>query len=43
MQALQGFVHQTVADMRGGRESWRVLGLFGVISLIAAVVHAAVL
>lgn len=43
MQKIQGFVQHTVADMRGGRESWRVLSVFGFISLIAAVVHAAVL
>ena len=36
MQTIQGFLNNTVSDMKGGRESWRIFTLFGFVSLAAS-------
>jgi hypothetical protein len=41
---MSELIQQTVADIRGGRDTWRVVFLFGVpsfiLSIIVAIPHA---
>ena len=42
MTHIKQFVSETTADLRGGRQSWRVLGMLWSVALVIAVVTAAV-
>jgi hypothetical protein len=42
MTHIKQFVSQTTADLRGGRQSWRVLGALWTVALTIAIVTAAV-
>jgi hypothetical protein len=34
---MSAFLHQTITDMRSGRDSWRVVAIFSAISFAIAV------
>jgi hypothetical protein len=40
MTQIKHFVVETTQDLRGGRESWRVLGMLWSLSLVIAVAAA---
>jgi hypothetical protein len=42
MTQIKQFVFETTSDLRGGRQSWRVLGMLWSVALVVAVATAVV-
>jgi len=42
MTQIKQFVVETTSDLRGGRQSWRVLGMLWCVSLVIAITTALV-
>jgi hypothetical protein len=42
MSQIKQFVVETTSDLRGGRQSWRVLGMLWSVALVIAVATAVV-
>ena len=42
MAQIKQFVFETTSDLRGGRQSWRVLGMLWSVALLIAVATAVV-